>query len=120
LINKGVKLLALTLLLAAMAFMVWDMRDFGEPDGTYVMRDHESGTIYMYDRTAMDDHFLASSQGKDTSTNNVVTAIVFDFRGFDTLGEATVLFAAVTGVLVAIRKAFPKEGASPAKGGDGR
>jgi multisubunit Na+/H+ antiporter MnhB subunit len=52
---------------------------------------------------AMDDYFIAHSQG-EVAANNVVTAIVFDYRGFDTLGEATVLFAAVVGVLALFRK----------------
>jgi multisubunit Na+/H+ antiporter MnhB subunit len=29
---------------------------------------------------------------------------VFDYRGFDTLGEATVLFAAVAGVIILFRR----------------
>jgi multisubunit Na+/H+ antiporter MnhB subunit len=45
--------------------------------------------------------------------SNTVTGVVFDFRGFDTLGEATVLFAAVSGVLLALRAAIPKK-----KGGE--
>lgn len=36
---------------------------------------------------------------KDTGIPNMVTAILLDYRGFDTLGEATVLFAA--GIAVA-------------------
>jgi len=52
--------------------------------------------------TAMDDYFIANSQ-RELAANNACTAIVFDYRGFDTLGEATVLYAAVVGVLVAFR-----------------
>ena len=52
---------------------------------------------------AMDEYFLRNSQ-RDTGANNVVTAIVFDYRGFDTLGEATVLFTAVLGVGLVLRK----------------
>ncbi|MGB9885699.1 MAG: hydrogen gas-evolving membrane-bound hydrogenase subunit E [Moorellales bacterium] len=52
--------------------------------------------------TDMDDYFLQNSQ-LETGANNVVTAIVFDYRGFDTLGEATVLFAAVSAVLAVFR-----------------
>jgi multicomponent Na+:H+ antiporter subunit B len=36
-------------------------------------------------------------------TTNVVTAIVFDYRGFDTLGEEFILFAAVVGVVLLLR-----------------
>jgi len=32
-------------------------------------------------------------------TTNVVTSIVWDFRGYDTLGEESVLFTALIGVL---------------------
>lgn len=36
--------------------------------------------------------------------SNVVTAVVFDYRGFDTLGEEFILFVAVTGVVLLLRK----------------
>lgn len=39
-----------------------------------------------------------------TGAPNLVGAIILNFRGYDTLGEATVLFAAVVGVLVVLRK----------------
>ncbi len=54
-------------------------------------------------KPAMDEYFLRHAQ-RDTGANNVVTAIVFDYRGFDTLGEATVLFTAVLGVGLVLRK----------------
>jgi len=34
---------------------------------------------------------------------NVVTAVLLNFRGYDTMGEVTVLFAAVMGVLAVLR-----------------
>jgi multisubunit Na+/H+ antiporter MnhB subunit len=39
-----------------------------------------------------------------TGATNLVASIILDFRGYDTLGEATVLFSAVMGVLAVIRK----------------
>lgn len=39
-----------------------------------------------------------------TGATNIVAAIILDFRGYDTLGEATILFTAVIGVLAVIRK----------------
>ena len=36
-------------------------------------------------------------------TTNVVTAIVFDYRGFDTMGEEFILFSAVVGVVILLR-----------------
>ena len=38
-----------------------------------------------------------------TGSVNLVTGIIFDFRGYDTLGEATVLVTAVIGVLTVLR-----------------
>ena len=40
---------------------------------------------------------------RDTGSVNLVTGVVFDYRGFDTLGEATILFTAVMGVLAILR-----------------
>ena len=51
----------------------------------------------------MDDHIIDNSQ-TETGANNAVTGVVFDYRGFDTLGEATVLFTAVAGVVLAFRR----------------
>jgi multisubunit Na+/H+ antiporter MnhB subunit len=39
-----------------------------------------------------------------TGATNIVAAIILDFRGYDTLGEATILFTAVMGVLAVIRR----------------
>jgi multicomponent Na+:H+ antiporter subunit B len=36
-------------------------------------------------------------------STNVVTAIVFDYRGFDTMGEEFILFASVVGVVLLLR-----------------
>ena len=83
--RKWLKALALTLLAAVLWTAVRDLR-FGNPP-----------------ETAMDDYFLSHAQ-EEVAANNVVTSIVFDYRGFDTLGEATVLFAAVLGVGVVLRR----------------
>lgn len=40
---------------------------------------------------------------------NSVTAVVFDFRGYDTLGESFVLFTAITGTMVVIRGTKKRE-----------
>ncbi|RLF49327.1 MAG: hypothetical protein DRN20_02405 [Thermoplasmata archaeon] len=56
----------------------------------------------------MDDYFIENAQ-KETGANNVVTSIVFDYRGFDTLGEATVLFTAVAGTTAVFKKRREKK-----------
>jgi len=53
--------------------------------------------------TEMDDYFIRNGQ-EQTGANNIVTSVVFDYRGFDTLGEASVLFTAVLGVGITLRK----------------
>jgi multicomponent Na+:H+ antiporter subunit B len=46
-------------------------------------------------------------------TTNAVTAVVFDYRGFDTMGEEFILFAAVVGVVLLLR-----DEREPASGGE--
>ncbi len=51
----------------------------------------------------MDDYFIARGQ-EQTGANNICTAVVFDYRGFDTLGEASVLFTAVVSTGLVFRR----------------
>ena len=51
----------------------------------------------------MDDYIIMNTQN-ETGANSGVTTTVFDYRGFDTLGEATVLFTAVAGVILVFRR----------------
>jgi multisubunit Na+/H+ antiporter MnhB subunit len=74
-------------LLIVVAFLVW---------GVLVI--HPFG----YPPSDMDDYIIENAQ-KETGSNNVVASVVFDYRGLDTLGEATILFTAVTGVLLLLR-----------------
>jgi multicomponent Na+:H+ antiporter subunit B len=46
---------------------------------------------------------------KQTGATNLVSAIILDFRGYDTLGEATILFTSVIGVLAVLRKTGRKK-----------
>lgn len=46
--------------------------------------------------------YMEGAAGK-TGSVNLVTGVLFDFRGYDTLGEATILFTAVVGVLTVLR-----------------
>jgi len=41
---------------------------------------------------------------EDTGAANAVAAVILDYRGYDTLGEATILFAAVIGAIALLRK----------------
>lgn len=53
--------------------------------------------------TDMDQYIIENTQ-EETGANNGVTGVVFDYRGFDTLGEATVLFTAVAAVVMIFRR----------------
>ena len=53
------------------------------------------------------DYYIKSGL-RDTGSLNLVTAILYDYRAFDSLGESTVIFAAVSGiVLILSRKTLP-------------
>ena len=39
-----------------------------------------------------------------TGAANLVASVILDYRAFDTLGEATILFTAVVGVLAVVRR----------------
>jgi len=81
-------------LIVLVAFLVWGgtlVHPFGDPDAS-----------------AMDDYIIENSQ-EETGSNNVVAAVLFDYRGLDTLGEATILFTAVTGVLLLLRASKRKK-----------
>jgi multicomponent Na+:H+ antiporter subunit B len=49
-------------------------------------------------------HTYISRGLQETGAANLVSSIILDYRGYDTLGEATVLFASVIGATVILRK----------------
>lgn len=54
----------------------------------------------------------------ETGVPNIVTSVLADYRGFDTLGETTVIFTAGIGVMLLLRGARRKPGAEGAEGKD--
>ena len=50
----------------------------------------------------MAEYYIEGAAQK-TGSANLVTGVVFDFRGYDTMGEAVVLVTAVLGVLTILR-----------------
>ncbi len=52
--------------------------------------------------TRMATEYIKSGVEK-TGSINLVTGVVLDFRGYDTLGEITILFTAVIGILAVLR-----------------
>jgi multicomponent Na+:H+ antiporter subunit B len=76
--------------------------------------------LYFFNRTtktlsAFGEHVMRMSKAylqpgaEKTGSANLVTGVIFDYRGYDTLGEATILFTAVIGVLTVLRLKGRKE-----------
>ncbi|HHN46351.1 MAG TPA: DUF4040 domain-containing protein [Planctomycetes bacterium] len=91
----GFVLVLLMLIVVAGVFVQIGLPRFGEPVMTRV-----AGTSSQ--------HFIENGL-KETGAANAVSAILLDYRGYDTLGEATVLFAAVIGVVTLLRKSARKK-----------
>jgi multicomponent Na+:H+ antiporter subunit B len=68
-----------------LAWSLVALPDFGHYRGPYG---------YVLNRVAVPERHMS----------NVVTATVFDYRGFDTLGEEFILFVAVMGVVLLLRR----------------
>ena len=83
--NTLVTLCFLAVFLAAAYFSLKDLPQFGYPTMRVAASYLENGVA-------------------QTGSPNIISAIILDYRGYDTLGEATVLFTAMIGVLAIIRK----------------
>ena len=86
------KALCLLLTLATTAILIYgamDMPRWGDPDSP-----PNSHVSPRYIEDTMEE----------THVPNIVTAVLADYRGFDTLGETTVVFAAGISVLLILRK----------------
>ena len=82
--------LPLTVVVFTGAILVYgtlDMLAFGDPDAT--AQQHVA------------PYYIEKAQ-TDTGVPNMVTAVLASYRGFDTLGEVTVIFTAGVGVLLLI------------------
>ena len=90
----GVTLLVLGVFLAITFSALSGMVPFGEPLLVEAVDDDGMTTI--------SEQYLKEAKDK-TGATNVVTAILLDFRAYDTLGEATVIFVSVIGALVVLR-----------------
>ena len=87
------RLLPLLVSLGTGAVLVWGtlvLPPFGTPDAP----------IHKH----VAPRYIADTM-KDTNVPNVVTSVLADYRGYDTLGETTVIFTAGIGVMLLLRKA---------------
>ena len=70
---------------AALVYGTLDMPHYGDPNAP------------VHQHVA--PRFLTESMG-EVGMPNIVTSVLASYRGFDTLGETTVVFTAVVGVLI--------------------
>lgn len=73
---------------AALLYGTWDLPPFGDPAGPI---HHHVAPRYLNQVIA------------ETGVPNVVTAVLASYRGYDTLGETTVIFTAGIGVLLLLK-----------------
>ncbi len=70
------------------SFTVAEMPPFGDPNNPVF---NEIPARYMESGVA------------DTGAVNIVSSVIIDYRAFDTLGEATVLFVAIAAVIATLK-----------------
>lgn len=77
------------LIAAALVYGTLDMPKWGDP--------HSPASTHV------SPYYLRHSL-EDTATPNVVTSVLADYRGYDTLGETTVIFTAGMACILLLRK----------------
>jgi len=89
-INVGylVSLVVVMVFAGVLMFFLFEAATYIQPFGEHFTR---MSTAYM------------GGAANVTGSANLVTGILFDFRGYDTLGEVTVLFTAAVGVMTVLR-----------------
>jgi multicomponent Na+:H+ antiporter subunit B len=60
-------------------------------------------------------HYLEESE-HEIGIPNVVTSVLASYRGYDTMGETTVIFTAMVGVLLLMRGVRRREGSATLDG----
>ena len=86
------KVLALIAVCATGALLMYgtlDMPDWGDP--------HSPASVHVSPR------YIEKSL-QETAVPNIVTAVLADYRGYDTLGETTVIFTAAVACILLIRR----------------
>lgn len=86
---KIVNLLVVIITGMVLAYGTMDMPDWGDPDSPasrHVSPDYISDAV------------------EKTATPNIVTAVLADYRGYDTLGETAVIFSAGMACILLLRR----------------
>jgi multicomponent Na+:H+ antiporter subunit B len=86
----SVAILAVVLIIGIIVFNA--LPKFGQPAFAAIQNQPTASQSYI-------EHAL-----ERTGAANIVAAVILDFRAYDTLGEATVLFTSILGAVVILRK----------------
>ena len=92
---KVIAILIIVLTGGLLIYGVEDMPDWGDPDSPA-----SSHFSPKYIKEALEK----------TATPNIVTAVLADYRGYDTMGETAVIFTAGIGCILMLRKKRKGEG----------
>lgn len=92
--RAAVTAIALVLMGLVLVVMVAEMPEFGQPGPAYNEVTH---------------HYVDNS-AQETGAANIISAIILDYRAYDTMGEATVLFAGIAAVLATLAAHNGKRG----------
>jgi len=93
--NRILPLIVISITAAALIYGTLDMPTFGDPNAP----------IHTY----VAPRYLQQS-AEEIGIPNVVTSVLASYRGYDTLGEVTVVFTAAIGVLLLLGKSKRKNG----------
>ncbi len=88
-IMRLVPVVVVVAIAGVLVYGTMDMPDFGDPGAPA----HQ----HVADRYIAEGHH-------ETASENFVTAVLANYRGYDTLGETTVIFTAGLGVLLLLRR----------------
>ena len=86
---KWIPILVMLLFMAVMIFASTGLSDLGNPEApanTHISPDYIEDSVH------------------DTHTPNIVTSVLADYRGYDTLGETVVIFTAGLACLLVLTK----------------
>ncbi|MEG1632604.1 MAG: hypothetical protein RR314_00985 [Oscillospiraceae bacterium] len=106
--KKIVSIVALVVILAVGVYSVAYMYNYipisydGSGTDVYSLM-QDPGNYDTSDADGVASIIVKANLDKTQAVNNV-TAVVFDFRGYDTIGESFILLTAITGALVILRK----------------
>jgi hypothetical protein len=113
--SKTKKIILAISLVVILACGVWAAIGMGMSEPTYDGSHMDLIDLYEnnsnYDNSKADGAaaIIVNENLEKTAADNVVFSVVFNFRGYDTLGESFILIAAIAGSLAILRVPGKKE-----------